>query len=546
MATGIRTAGPTPRVGPRRGVAPRRWTAQAWGAIGSVALFLAITCWWLSQDHSIPIFDAGRHLFSAFYAYEALAAGHIVHALTLASPYPPLAYMVGDLGISLGGIDVAPPIIAENFVFVPLLALGCYHVGRMAFDRTAGLLAVVFALGSPLITAQFHVFMTDAPETAMVAASLWAILATEGFTRVGISAIAGLAVGLGLLAKEPLVFYVVGPVAVTAIRGGWKARRGLLAFALVALAVALPWYLRELAQVKSIGSSVLTSSSSPGDVSPPPLSIDNFEWYFWNMLNFQLYAPLFALSAIGWVWAMVGFARRRPVSRFAVELALGAFVAWLAITETFPHDTRYSMPLLVYLALFGVGWIVRLPRTPRAVAMTVLILAAGANVAGASFGLGSQVQLRVLASRSGSLQAPGLVTLYSSEGFLVSGPRRDGDILATLRALRRDGITTVVLEPSTLEDAAFSAPGIFALDRIVRLETLLGDRVLGDGVLGARVPVESFTQQFAVLHSGPIEAGAAPPCVTLSNGDGVWITLGDPRAPGVRDYCPSRDPRFYG
>jgi len=51
----------------RRSIALPLWTAQAWGAIGITALFLGISCWWLTQDHSIPVFDAGRHLSFTFY-----------------------------------------------------------------------------------------------------------------------------------------------------------------------------------------------------------------------------------------------------------------------------------------------------------------------------------------------------------------------------------------------------------------------------------------------------------------------------------------------
>lgn len=53
-------------------------------------------------------------------------------------------------------------------MFVPLLALGCYHVGRLAFGRTAGALAVVFALGSPLLIEQFHVLMLEARQAFML------------------------------------------------------------------------------------------------------------------------------------------------------------------------------------------------------------------------------------------------------------------------------------------------------------------------------------------------------------------------------------------
>lgn len=532
MATRVSAADSVVRAKHWRRVAVPVWTVQAWGAIGIAALFLGISCWWLSQDRSIPIFDAGLHLTGAFYIFESLQAGRVVHALTLTSPYPPFAYLVGDLGIAVGGIGVAPPIIAENFVFVPLLAAGCYHVGRLAFNRTAGLLAVVFALGSPLITAQFHVFMIDAPETAMVAVSLWAVLATKGFTRVPTSAAAGLAVGLGLLTKEPFVFFIAGPVVVTAIRGRTQAWRGVLVFVLVVLAVALPWYIQEFTRVKAVGSAALNAvgdSALGSEIAPPPLSTANFEWYFWNMLNTQLYAPLLAFSVIGWVWTLVGFVRRRHVGRFAPELAIGAFVAWLGITETFIRDPRYSMPLLVYLAIFGVGWITLLPRPGRSAAIATLALVSAANVAGSSFGFGPRIRLHLLQTHKGSLEGAGYLTVYSGKGYLVSAPHRDGDMVATLRALRHNGVRVIVLEPSTVDDPAFSAVGMVALDRIAGLLTVSEENV----------SVTGLTSQDAVVHNGSTQPGGSAPCVRLANGTGVWITLGDPDVPTLRSYCPS-------
>jgi 4-amino-4-deoxy-L-arabinose transferase-like glycosyltransferase len=442
------------------------------------------------------------------------------------------------LGISIGGVGVASPIIAQNVVFVPLLALGCYQVGRLAFGELAGLLAVVFTLGSPLIAAQFHVFMIDAPETAMVAVSVWLILASERFSRLGVCALAGLAVGLGMLAKEPFVFFVAGPLAVTVLRGGWRAWRGLLAFALVALAVALPWYAHEFSRVHELGSGAINAANGPGyqrDIAPARWSIDNFEWYFWSFLNFQLYLPLFVFAATGWLWTIVQIVRRRPVSRLALELAVGAFVAWFAITETFVHDTRYGMPLLVYMAVFGGGWIARLPRTGRIAAATALLLIATVNTLGVSFGVGKSLNFRLPGANAASLQTPGFITLYTKGGFLVAGPQRDGDMLATLQGLRRNGVRAIVLERAFLFEPDFSGAGLEALAHIAGLEAVYPSTVSG-----------SLSTQDAVFRHAPIEPGEAPPCVTLSDGTGVWIRLGSPNVRGARDYCPSRRPEFYG
>jgi 4-amino-4-deoxy-L-arabinose transferase-like glycosyltransferase len=594
------------RVTPLARLAELGWPAPAWGAIGVTALFIGITCWWLTQDRSIPIYDAGLHLNLALNVQKELAAGNLGTALTLSVPYPPFAYLIGSLGIAIGGVGVAPPILAENLVFVTLLALGCYKVGRLAFSPLAGLLAVVFALGSPLIAAQFHVFMTDAPETAMVAVSVWLIIASEGFTKLRTCAVAGVAVGLGMLTKEPFPIFVLGVGLVTLGRGGRRAFPGVVVFAAIALALALPWYIHEHALIQGIGDQATAASSAyqnaagpaPKDIAPPRLSSANLEWYMWNLDNVELGLPLLLLAAAGFIWTVAGFMPRRvrssvaeearpgartstvgsgsrqgrsgkggqtkdrnpptrssgwkprtgsraaaarvarewtPVSPLALELTVGAFVAWLILTETFFHDTRYSMPLLLYPAVFAGGWIAHFSGRRRAVAVGVLALVVVANMMGSTFGLGTQYRITLPGASPTALQQPGYLTLYPG-GFLVSGPHRDGDLLATLQALRRNGVRYVSWnQQQGAVEPYFSNGGVAVLVQIAQLNE----------------PTPSTQRQavggrIAELAHGKIVPGETPPCVTLEDGTGVWIRIGNPAAAGAQDYCPLPKPHYYG
>jgi hypothetical protein len=524
------------------GVRRPSWPAAAWGAIGVTALFIAATGYWLSRDHHIPIWDAGLHLAFAFNVHQALGEGQLGTAFTLSAPYPPFAYLVGSLGVMLGGVGVAPPIIAENVIFVSLLALGCYQLGRLAFGPLAGLLAVVFALGSPLMIGQFHLFMTDAPETAMVAVSVWLVIATDRFSRPGVSAIAGVAFGLGMLTKEPFTVFVIGVVGVTALRGGRQAWRGIAIFAVVALALALPWYIHEHAQLESIKTEATAPSSkipvpgaeSPKGIAPPRLSAENLEWYLWNFLNWQLYLPLFLFAAVGWVWTIVGFLRRRPVSRLAVELTVGAFVSWLAVTMTYAHDVRYSMPLLVYLAVFGSGWIVRLTPRRRTLAASALVLVAVANTLGVGFGVGDPVELTLPGAKLEDLQVPGKVAIYQNGGFAIGEPKREGDLLAMLQSLRSNGVRNVTWPQSDALEPDFTEIGVTDLARIAGLSTLNASTAT------------SPTRRDAFFIHTKILPGEAPPCVNLEDHTGVWVRIGNPNAPGAQDYCPLPKPHFYG
>ena len=358
------------------------------------ATFIAITCWWLTQDRSIPIYDAGDQLETALLYHGMLSSGNLLGPLTHTNVYPILGHMVGALAVLIGGVSVASPIVGENVVFVPLLALGCYQTGRLLFGRLAGMLAVVFVLGSPLLISMFHVFLLDAPLTALVALSVWLILASEDFGRLGVAAMAGLAVGLGLNMKAQFALFLVGLILVVLVHGGWRNWRGFAIFCAVAAVVGLPWYVIHFSQ---LGEMLELASSGPGTPAgniPATFSGANYTWYFWSVLNSQLLAPLAVLAAGGMLWMLVTLVRDRGRPAARLEFFAGGFAAWVVIT--FPdshHDIRYGVPLLGYLAVVATGWITRLPRPARLAAVALLVLGVTANTLGIDFGVGREVNV---------------------------------------------------------------------------------------------------------------------------------------------------------
>jgi hypothetical protein len=491
--------------------------------------------WWVLSDESVPISDAGFHLQVAIEVFKDLQAGHFSKAVEPHLQYPPLLYLVAAAGAYVGGLGIPSMVIAENLFFVPLLALGCYQLGRLAFGPRAGLLAVVFALGSPLVVKLFHLTMLDAPQAAMAAVSVWLILATAYFTNLRYCAAAGLAVGLGMLTKESVALFVIGPLAVTFVRGGWRNWQGMAVFGAVVFVVAGPWYLNDLTQVQEIGTGAANSGTiGSGPLAPPRFSSDNLQWYTWSFLTTQIYLPLFLFSAVGGVWTLVGFVRRRWVSPFAPELAIGAFVAWFGLTQTFVHDNRYSMSMLVYLAVFGSFWIVRLPRPGRIAATSALAMVAIANTLASSFGVGGIVSVTLPHALQRATNEPSFATIYSNEGYLApTAPDRSGNMLGTLQALKRRGVIGVVMLPSEAPNEAAFEEGLLPLTVIANLQ------------FGESSSTSGLSPSIAVFDREKLGKSPAPPCVTLNDGTGVWIRLGDPYAAGAKNFCPSHKPQFY-
>jgi 4-amino-4-deoxy-L-arabinose transferase-like glycosyltransferase len=507
--------------------APRapRLSAPAWGAVAVTALFLALTCWWLVQDDAVPFGGGASHLYASILFREDL-----FDALDASTYYPPGVRLFGALALIVGGDRVSGPILAQNLVFVPLLALACYRVGRMVASPRAGLLAVVFALGTPLIAEQFHVFMLDAPQAALVAVAVWLVLASERFARVGVAALAGLVVGLGLLTKQLMPLYLVGLLAAVLVRGcGWRNWRGLAAFAGVALVVAAPWYAQHAGDWGRWGGAAGDGSATepvPEAASPALLSLANAGWYVWGTLNGLLFAALFAIALAGVVLtlARVLRTRPRPLDDVRVELLWGLAGAWLAITLLQHKDVRYTMSLIVYLSVLGTAWMTWLRPRGQAVAVAALVAAVVVAQLGATFGVGrdpAQLPLSNGATREGEGVPPrDRVVVYSALDYLVSGPQHSGDLHDLFERLRAEGVARVGWEDrGDVNDHLFEGIGLVVLARFSGL-AVEGFDAAGPGTVATLIRAAEYE--------------GTDPCATLANGTGVWVRVDE------RDACPTR------
>ena len=291
----------------------------ALAATAATLIFIATTAWWMTSDTTVPQVDSATHMGIALNYLDGFRSGHPWLWFTSFDIYPPLVHLLGVVIGAIWGPNIRAMVVVQNAVFVPFLALGCYGAGVIvADDRRVGALAVIFALGSPMLMSQFHVFMLDAPTAAMAAVSLWLLLASRRFERHGYAVLAGVAVGLGMLTKSTFVTLVAGLIAVALLRGGWRNWRGILFFLAPVAVIAGPWYLEHLRDQWIFGHALAVSTTPfyPGLKDPPRFSIGGLTYYFWSAANIQLYAPLLAMTprgsdSLGWEAGRTEEAHRR-------------------------------------------------------------------------------------------------------------------------------------------------------------------------------------------------------------------------------------------
>jgi 4-amino-4-deoxy-L-arabinose transferase-like glycosyltransferase len=521
----------------------RDWrpTPAAWTIAGTVA-FLLVTVWWLANDSRVPSFDPAAHIFRSLQYADAFRAGDLTEWFTsYQTPgYPPLVYVLGAFTSLTLGDSVPKFVLVENLVFVPLLTLGAYQTGKLAYNARAGMWAALFLLGTPLIIAQAHVFMLDMPQTAMVAMTAWGLVASQRFARTGVSFWAGVALGLGMLSKNIFLFAFAGFVVVMLLRGGWRHPKGIAAFVLGAIVCGgVPWYVAHFGGLLdyALAGSVAGVGSEYG-ADPPRWGLHDWSWYLWAALNVQLYLPLFLFGLTGVGWGLVRIVRRRPwaaeeVTPEIVAALLVGMVLSVALTH---NDLRYTMPLLVFVALLGTAWFATAAqRWLRVGAGTALAIVCVLNVFTVSTGDGPNVAFHVNAATDAANGAPqaGDVHLFSTDGFVVAGPSRSSDVLAQLRAARRQGARQIAIDRLNVGPSEYNAAGVTVLAHFAGLD------VAPNNDYAALGPRDLY------VTGGE---SSAPPCQRVVTGEGVYFELGADVAPvSSADtlVCPTRSPDTY-
>jgi 4-amino-4-deoxy-L-arabinose transferase-like glycosyltransferase len=512
---------------------------EIWLLACSIAGFFAITVWWLTQDDRVQDWDNGLHTVDAFLIHKELAAGHLTTWFTEFNMYPPFGHLVGALGTFAAGFSPATVILTSNLVFVPLLAVSCFGVGRLVYEsELAGLLAALFALGTPMIVSEFHEFLLDPQQAAMVAVSVWAILACRRFERLGVAALAGVLSGLAMLTKQTSIVFLAGPLAIVVARGGWRNWRGMLAFAAGLAIVAGPWYVyhrHELNALVSVHDGEASGTAGEaGGILPPRFSHKSFSWYFWNTLNIQLLVPLSLAVLVGVILAIRDCFRDRTRQNLRFELLAGLFVSWLGMTLITHKDPRYTLPALVFMAVLGSGWIATAMRG-RKLLTGALVAVVAINLLGVSTGFGKTLRLTFPGAPKGSTLAERSITFYSPTGWLRGGPEHDGDIIGLMRGLKRIGVRTVTFDAASSDDINFNTSGLQVLAIEAGVEPTWVYNPAGLG------PHDAFLLRHFPQTDDP------PPCQRLNDGSGVYVVLGNPIKPFATYtfVCPGRKPLFY-
>jgi 4-amino-4-deoxy-L-arabinose transferase-like glycosyltransferase len=393
-------------------------------ALGLLVVVIAILNeLWITTETRPPHWDMARHLGDSLVYYHSFSLSHPFQWLETYLFYAPLTYWVTDIFYGLFGVGT-PTAIFSNIVFIAVLAFSTYGIGKRLWTRRVGLLATVFVLASPVIVSNFKEYMLDAPLTAMVALALYLLIRSETFARRWPSLLFGIVCGLGLLTKWTFPVFVALPVAVAVLAAIARTVRtrsvgsllnvvgaGLLAFAVCGL-----WYVHNWAQLHhDLSHFAGVAGAIKG--SPPVASGASIGFYFWTLINYQLFAIPFVLFVIGIVFV---FARREDAMRNLMPalLILGTYTILTLVRN---KDVRYTLPMLPAVAVIATSWFEYL--RPRARRILSAGLAAYGAVVFLAISFGTSLLPTNAAIGTGGV-SPGF-TVFAQQGYIIGPPSNE-------------------------------------------------------------------------------------------------------------------------
>ena len=360
-------------------------------AIAGVALATVLA---IQAEHIPPYWDQAWYMTQGLKQLDALRAGDWSGWLqawtTLDRVRPSLVPLLTMPLYLLFGRSAASALYL-NALMISATMLFVYLLGKRMTRPTVGLAAALLAAGYPLAVGLTRILLVETTLMALVALTLLALWASEGFSHFVWSIIAGLALGLGLLTKVFFPVFVVAPVLFVAWqalaafrRGNHPQRRRILINALLVLGIVLviagPWYAINAGPMitRSVDTAFGAEARSFGPTEPwqiQPLLA------YMRMFSTRVVAPAgSALFLIGSI--MVAFSwRRLPRTQHwaAGYLFAAVSVTYLVFTSLKNQDPKHIVAMLPALALIS-SWGVSLLLHSSWVTVLLATIFLGANL----------------------------------------------------------------------------------------------------------------------------------------------------------------------
>ena len=365
----------------------RHQDALLLGAFAMVHLVISLL--WLRADHvdMMRVPDDFAHYWGLANLHAAMSLDPLDGTLNglrvLASNYP----LMAQLPRAAAGLLFGPsPLVfrAANVVYLVVLLVSLYHMGRRCHGRRAGLLAAALGSLMPAVYGGARSMGLDYPAMCLTSLAMLLLMRADGFRRLPDTVGFGVCAGLAVLAKGQSALFLIWPALLVLVRSVWLARAagraalcrplagGALAVVVVLLTTAV-WWAGRVGELVNIMGAHTTGDGMlevAGDITV---------WggivHYIQSLPMVLSAPM----ALATLLVLPAFLRRARYRWVILAWLVAPLVLHIVLSVRHP---RYIFPLVPAAALvLAVGLCSLRPRLRSVATAAVGILALAGWVA---------------------------------------------------------------------------------------------------------------------------------------------------------------------
>ena len=377
-----------------------------------IALFIlfifhsVLDVWFILKDTRPPAWDQSSHLILT----QAYLRGYNIQ--TTSNYYPPGFHLSALPFYGLFGqtYDAA---CSVNILYLAVLIFSIYDIGKILFNRETGLCSALIISFIPMLINLRRDFLIDFALVSVISVVIYLLLKTEKFHNLKYSLLFGAGLGFVVLVKWTAIFFIFVPLCWVL----WEClkepkhcaycgrllnfakrpiRRGFLVFCseqhkqkffkegrfiltnahnfvfaiLIFIAVAGFWYLPNF----SVFRKLIRASSYYGAVEGDPTGLMGF-WYYINAVNIQSYLFFSVLMIVG---LLAFFLKFKDVISKDKRLLIGFSILFpfLVFSIAGNKDTRYTLPILIFLVLV-VGYCIASLKNLKKIAVLSIICLIG-------------------------------------------------------------------------------------------------------------------------------------------------------------------------
>ena len=345
-----------------------------------------VNFWFLAKDNIPPVHDANVCYSASYSYYQRFVNGEktssLIELFDNWNFYPP-AYMFLPLPFYAVSNGPDPDTMAlVNIVYLLLLIVAVYRIGKYLYDDTAGIISVVILFLFPAVMGFSRITHLNIAQASLVTINFYFLLRSDSFKQRRYSILSGILAGIGMLFSLKHGIYIFGIVLFSLVAGpGFKKRIvNFMLFFVLAVLVSAVYYLPAFLCGSGLANPRLTV---PGFVSSY-FDFSRFLGYVFQyilMFKKHLLIPNFImfLAALPAV-LLLSKNRKQPLLLLAWLGFPVLILAFSAIARPIGAQPRYLLSLLPPVAILIGSMLWELnsrlnKRFPAVIFMLVLIVA---------------------------------------------------------------------------------------------------------------------------------------------------------------------------